>query len=150
MLIIEQSTLQIWWHNHCWGFRLLVNACSWTRIKNPHVGVNWPRRVSQELQELHPGGRRSHSAGLDLSPPSHFKKIPEQQNVLKLFGREQANMANMAEVPLKWCDAVILPSYLEVVGVSHGNQTPTEAAISEFPVDYINCVSAWMKESEIR
>lgn len=101
MLIVEQSTLQDWWHNHHWGFRLLVSCCSWTQIKDPHIGVNWPRRVSQELQELHPGWRRSHSVGLHLSPPSHFKKMPEQQNVLKLFGREQATMANMADVPLK-------------------------------------------------
>lgn len=153
MLIVEQSTLQNWWHNHRWGFRLLVNACHWTRIKNPHVGVNWPRRVSQELRVPHPGGRRSHSAGLDLPQPlpSHLKKMPEQQNVPKLFGREQEHGWRTTEAAWRY----FTKEHKKHIWKWSASPMATRPRLQfqnflPHPVDYINCVSASMKESEIR
>lgn len=151
MLIVEQSTLQNWWHNHCWGFRWLVNACSWTRIKNPHVGVNWPRRVSQELRVPHPGGR-SHSAGLDLPQPVTFKKDARAAKCIEAIWQRAGTW-----LTYHWRGVTPLfyqrthKTHLEVVGVSHGNTTEHQPRLQfqnflSHPVDYINCVSASMKE----
>lgn len=132
MLIVEQSTLQNWWHNHRWGFRLLVNACHWTRIKNPHVGVNWPRRVSQELRVPHPGGRRSHCGpGFAPTPTVTFKKDAWAAECTEAIWQRAGTW-----LTYHWSGVALFyqrtqKTHLEVVGVSHGNTT--EAAVSEFP-----------------